>query len=363
MDAVIGGIGGTLLLAGALIMLRNKRREPQAHKPRLQDPLLGGRGAELSPTTSWSKPPQFVPPMALGGAAAGAAVGVGSGYMAPPMVSPGGAATAAGGGPPLLVVLAGQRSADLASICRALQGAGVPTAAGQSSAEFAELAMSDAELVHPERDARLAGLLRSGRLREGHAGGPACVVLAFDSAGERLPLLGQYGKLEKLHAALLRAGVPAQRIAFAGTREARPEADIFAPGGLSTGFVQRLGNGQLAELRRNGYVGGTAARFMLWGREATALQMSTLSAWLGTVRTDPQEAAMLQELTGREEEALENMINNMRAIKAVATAAKAAGDQQQQQSGAGAAKAASPMKQQQQKKSKRAQNVQWADGV
>ena len=71
---------------------------------------------------------------------------------------------------------------------------------------------------------------------------------------------------------------------------------------------------------------------------------------------------MLQELSSREEEALENMINNMRAIKAVATAAKAAGEQQQQ-SGAGAAKAASPTKQQQQKTSKRVQNVQWADGV
>ena len=146
--------------------------------------------------------------------------------------------------------------------------------------------MSDAELVHPQRQPRLAALLRSGRLREGNAGGPSCVLLAFDSAGERLPLLGKYGKLEKLHNALLAAGVAPQRIAFVGTREARDEAQVFAPNGLTPGFVRRLGEAQLAALQRGGYLGGARSRFMLWQREATAQQMATLNAWLTAVRTN-----------------------------------------------------------------------------
>ena len=261
-----------------------------------------------------------------GGAAAAAA---GAAALATRRMPGAGAVAHAAGAPPL-VVLTGQRGADLASICRALQGVGVRTAtAGQSSASFMDLALLDAELVHPEREPRLGALLRSGRLRGalggsggggggGSSSGASCVVLAFDSAGERLPLLGQYGKLEKLHALLLRAGVPPERILFAGTREARPEAQIFAPGGLAPGFVQRLGQAQLAELQRDRYV---PTRFMVWGREATPAQMSTLRAWLGGISA---EVALLQELTSREEEALENMINNMRAIKAAATAANAA---------------------------------------
>jgi hypothetical protein len=256
---------------------------------------------------------------------------------------------------PLLVALVGQRSADLNSVCRALTRAGAESSLRQSTETFAELAMSDAELVHPEREPRLAALLRSGRLREGHAGGPACVVLAFDSAGERLPLLGQYGKLEKLHAALLRAGVPAQRIAFVGTREARPEAQIFAPDGqLTPGFVQRLGAAQLAALQRERYV---PSRFMVWGNEATVAQSATLRTWLGGMSAG---LAMLHELEDREESALENMMANMRDIKSAAVAAKAkaqqaaprSGEQEQQ------TKTAAPKP-----KTQRAQTVQWAAGV
>ena len=255
---------------------------------------------------------------------------------------------------PLLVALVGQRSADLNSVCRALTRAGAESSLRQSTETFAELAMSDAELVHPEREPRLAALLRSGRLREGHAGGPSCVVLAFDSAGERLPLLGQYGKLEKLHAALLRAGVPAQRIAFVGTREARPEAQIFAPGGLAPGFVQRLGHAQLAALQRERYV---PTRFMVWGARATPAQQGTLRAWLGDVST---EAALQHELTSREEEALENMMNNMRAIKAVVATASGGGAGQGGGSAAQTQQAAVGM---QTKKAPRATTVHWGEGV
>ena len=256
-----------------------------------------------------------------------------------------------GAAPPLLVLLLGQRSADLASVCRALGRAGAEGAApGQSSATFAEIAMSDAELVHPERDARLAALLRSGRLRDGGGGGggggATCAVLAFDSAGERLPLLGQYGKLEKLHALLLRGGVPPGSILFAGTREARPEAQIFAPGGLAPGFVQRLGQEQLAALQRERYV---PSRFALWGREATPAQLATLGAWLGTLRSD---GALHAELSKREEAALGNMMSNMRDIKAAVQAAQAA-ERQQALAGGGGGGAAGA------KRERRTQNVQW----
>jgi len=233
------------------------------------------------------------------------AEGAGGGYSAAPLdtstaaavttsSAAAAAAAAATSGAPRLLVLAGQRSADLAPICRALQGAGAAgAAAGQATAAFADLTMSDAELVHPERHSGFAALVKSGALKakkkkkkkkkKGEEGAPeraAMVLIAFDSAGERLPLLGQYGKLEKLHAALLKAGVAPQCIAFAGTREALPEAQIFAsPGnsGLAPGFVQRLGEVQLAELRRHGHV---PSRFVLWKSEATPAQVATLRAWL-----------------------------------------------------------------------------------
>jgi len=63
VDAVVGGIGGTLLLAGALIMLRNKRRQPVRKDSSLKlralaDPLL--------PHTS-QQPPLLLPSRSDGG--------------------------------------------------------------------------------------------------------------------------------------------------------------------------------------------------------------------------------------------------------------------------------------------------------
>ena len=201
---------------------------------------------------------------------------------------------------PSRVIVAGQRCADLASVYRALQsvgfGAAAATAAGQSSSAFVDVTMSDAELVHPERHRDFAALKKSGafklqtkkmkkkkkKKKNSDNDVPSTAVLVvFDSSGERLPLLGQFGKLEKLHAALLLAGVPAQHIAFAGTREALGEAEVFAPsgGGLAAGFAQRLGDAQLAELGRHGHVPG---RFMVWQREATPAQTVVLSEWLAS---------------------------------------------------------------------------------
>jgi hypothetical protein len=341
-------VGGSLFVAALALLARQRKQQQQQQVGKGNgEPLLtaaerrsnSGGGSAVAPSSS-----------ASAGAADGAVVlGIGA------------------TGPPPLVVLLGQRSADLRAVCRALQGAGIEAAAaGQSSATFAELAMSDAELVHPERDARLAALLRSGRLRgaggsgSGGGGGAcagragACVVLACDRAGERVPLVGRYGKLEKLHAALLSAGVPAQRIAFVGTREARPEPHVFAPDGqLTPGFVQRLGDAQLATLQRERYV---PSRFMVWGNEATVAQSATLRAWLGGMSAG---LAMLHELEDREESALENMASNMRDIKAAAVAAKmqqASGEQDKKKKTKTKTAAPKP-------KTQRAQTVQWAAGV
>jgi len=205
---------------------------------------------------------------------------------------------------PSRVIVAGQRCADLASVYRALQsvgfGAAAAAAAGQSSTAFVDVTMSDAELVHPERHSEFAALKKSGAFKlqskkkkkkkkknSDHVPSTAILVV-FDSSGERLPLLGQFGKLEKLHAALLLAGVPAHHIAFAGTREALGEAEVFAPsgGGLAVSFAQRLGDAQLAELGRHGHVPG---RFMVWQREATPAQTVVLSEWLASTAASGEE--------------------------------------------------------------------------
>ena len=58
-----------------------------------------------------------------------------------------------------------------------------------------------------------------------------------------------------------------------------------------------LGEAQLAVLQRSGYMGGSSGgRFMLWQREATPMQMATLTAWLGAVRGGTEETAQLELL-------------------------------------------------------------------
>jgi hypothetical protein len=316
---------------------------------------------------------------------------------------------------PLLVVLAGQRSADCASACRALNNAGIEITYAQRLGEpcehYLDLTMTDAELQDPEGHPGFAALLASGRLQQAAAGGAAagsekgeggggggggsarnsqsCVLLAFDSDPPRadvaatrasLPLLGEGGRLEKLHAALLRAGVTPARIAFAGTCEELPEVRVFTPGasacGLAPAFARRLGEAQLALMGHGDAQGGGGsgggggygylpARFLCWQRECTPLQSATLRRWLGGLSA---EVAMLHELSNREETALMNMMSNIKDIKAVVVEAQLATERRQREGGGGGgggggAEAAAAATAAARGESGRPRGVSWAEEV
>ena len=182
------------------------------------------------------------------------------------------------------IMLAGQSSADVEAVLRALDGGGnrvsstPPTLAGL---------LSDEELLLPGGDP-----LR--RLRAGPR--PPCassiVVLAFDSTllGMGNALLGPEGVLAPLHSALLGAGVLPERIAFVGTGEVCTsllEADGLTP---TEEFRQRLGAAQCTELERWSYL--SAGRFFVfpWSLK----QAERLKEWL--VDCEPEHPAPLDSL-------------------------------------------------------------------
>jgi hypothetical protein len=178
------------------------------------------------------------------------------------------------------IMLAGQSSADVEAVLRALDGGGnrvsstPPTLAGL---------LSDEELLLPGGDP-----LR--RLRA--APRPPCassiIVLAFDSTllGMGNTLLGPEGVLAPLHSALLGAGVLPERIAFVGTGEvctSSLEADGITP---TEEFRQRLGAAQCTELERWSYL--SAGRFFVfpWSLK----QAERLKEWL--LDCEPEHPAL-----------------------------------------------------------------------
>jgi hypothetical protein len=202
-------------------------------------------------------------------------------------------------GPGGRLVVMGQATADPASVLRVI--ASSPPFAGSAEPPPELFPFSDADLVHPLRHKPFAALLQqaqkaqkadAARRRRGGEGGrgkgaaaaAACgmpvVVIVFDSAGERLPLLGRYGKLAALHDAVLAAGVPAARVAWVGTRERSADARVFTRlGQLTDVFRTRVGEPQVAELARHGYLPG---RFFVWqGNAPEPQQLEKFARWLG----------------------------------------------------------------------------------
>jgi hypothetical protein len=224
-----------------------------------------------------------------------------------------------------LVLLMGQCIADLRSVCLALkgQGAQVPPP-GQTQNGLRNMTMSNAELVHPERN----GLTKES-IQEIAANPQARVVLAFDSSDQRSALLGRFGRLEKLHAALLAAGVTPERIAIVGTGEYRDAPfQNDGAGALTDEFAEdRLGQNQVAALQGFGYVAGDhAKRFIVWGNEATPAQQKKLNAWIGQAQPQHQHGS-----------AAASNSNPLQRVHAPLGAGAYAAQQWQQQHGAAAA--------------------------
>ena len=130
------------------------------------------------------------------------------------------------------IIVVGQNVADVQSVRQAF-----PT----NSCDVEDFTLSDADLMHPRRV--LDGTEWRYKIRDADL-----VVMAFDCAGERIPVLGSYGKLQPIwEMCTADDGGSICPIVFVGTRErtAPPESADAYP---LRSFPARIGEMQFAKM-------------------------------------------------------------------------------------------------------------------
>ena len=169
-----------------------------------------------------------------------------------------------------LLILTGQSSADSNFINDRIR----EHVTGED-ANIQSIFMLDSKLRHADKNETLNTALATTN--------PAniWVLLAFDAAGERLPILGDYGKLQKLLTLLTSKGIVQQNIAFMGTGYNNTFGNAFDENGKTTdNFVKEGLKGKQTTSQVDELAPYLNKQFMVWSNQNQQQNANKLNTWL-----------------------------------------------------------------------------------